>query len=75
MRELDSVNITEGVNSLREAFRQEALESDVMSKAKVQAQDLMNTMFLPLVRNIGQDYKIEVRFQNAPQRETQGELG
>ncbi|MFK8164310.1 MAG: DUF4230 domain-containing protein [Lewinella sp.] len=75
MRELESVNINEGVNSLREAFRQEALESDVMSKAKIQAKDLMNTMFLPLVRNIGDDYKIEVRFLNAPLRETQGELG
>ncbi len=75
MRELESVNINEGVNSLREAFREEAIQSDVMSRAKVQARDLMNTMFLPLVRNIGSDYKIEVRFQRPPIRETQGELG
>lgn len=74
MRELESVNINEGVNSLREAFRAEALESDVMGKAKIQARDLMNTMFLPLVRNIGKDYKIEVRFREPGLRETQGQL-
>lgn len=75
MRELESVNINEGVNSLREAFRAEALESDVMGKAKVQAKDLMNTMFQPLVRTIGNDYKIEVRFrESSGLRETQGQL-
>jgi hypothetical protein len=75
MRELESVNINEGVNSLREAFRAEALESDVMSRAKIQARDLMNTMFQPLVRGIGSQYRIEVRFREGPVRETQGELG
>lgn len=74
MRELESVNINEGVNSLREAFRAEALESNVMARAKVQAQELMTTMFLPVVRGIGSDFKIEVRFDRAPDRATQGEL-
>ncbi|MEM9929380.1 MAG: DUF4230 domain-containing protein [Bacteroidota bacterium] len=75
LRELEGGNINEAVNSLRERFREEAIESDVMSRAKDQAEDLMNTMFLPLVRNIGEEYKIEVRFQRPPVRETQGELG
>lgn len=74
MRELESVNINEGVNSLREAFRAEALESDVMVRAKSQARELMSTMFSPIVRGIGDDYQIEVRFSRAPVRETQGEL-
>lgn len=74
MRELESVNINEGVNSLREAFRAEALESNVMARAKVQAQELMSTMFQPVVRGIGSDFKIEVRFDRAPDRATQGEL-
>ncbi|MEM9525404.1 MAG: DUF4230 domain-containing protein [Bacteroidota bacterium] len=74
MRELESVNINEGVNSLREAFRAEAIESNIMSRAKTQAQDLMNTMFTPLVRGIGEQYKIEVDFQRPPTRTTQGEL-
>lgn len=74
MRELESVNINEGVNSLREAFRAEALESDVMTRAKSQAQELMSTMFLPVVRGIGPDFKFEVRFDRNPDRQTQGEL-
>ncbi|MTB51420.1 DUF4230 domain-containing protein [Lewinella sp. W8] len=74
LRELESVNINEGVNSLREAFRAEALESNVMDRAKGNARDLMDTMFTPLVRNIGEDYKVEVRFRAAPMRETQGDF-
>lgn len=74
LRELESVNINEGVNSLREAFRAEALESNVMDRAKGNARDLMNTMFLPLVKNIGDNYKIQVSFRAAPMRETQGDF-
>lgn len=75
LRELESGSINEGVNSLRESFRADALESDVMSRAKIQARDLMNTMFQPLVRGIGPQYRIEVRFREGPLRTTQGELG
>lgn len=74
MRELESVNINEGVNSLREAFRAEALESDVMTRAKTQARELMSTMFIPVVRGIGPDFKFEVAFNRNPNRTTQGEL-
>jgi len=74
MRELEGVNINEGVNALREAFRNDAIESDVFSRAKDQAGELMNTMFLPLVRGIGDDYKIEVQFRETALRETQGTL-
>ena len=74
MRELEGVNINEGVNALREAFRNDAIESDVFRRAKGQAVDLMNTMFLPMVRTIGKDYKIDVRFREGPVRETVGTL-
>ncbi len=75
LREIEGANINEGVNRLRERFRSDALESDVMSRAKIQARDLMNTMFQPLVRGIGPQYRIEVRFREGPLRTTQGELG
>jgi hypothetical protein len=75
MRELEGTNINEGVNALREAFRSDAIESDVFTRAKGQAQELMNTMFLPMVRGIGRDYRIEVQFKQSPSRETQGTLG
>jgi len=75
MREIESVNINEGVNSLREAFRADAIESNIMNKSKTQARELMNTMFQPVVSGIGPKYKIEVQFRASPTRTTQGDLG
>ncbi|NJC26411.1 DUF4230 domain-containing protein [Neolewinella antarctica] len=75
LRELEGANINESVNSLRETFRAEALESDVMTRAKTQANSLMETMFLPLVRQLGPDYRIEVDYQLGAERDTQGRLG
>ncbi|MBC6993270.1 DUF4230 domain-containing protein [Neolewinella lacunae] len=74
MRELEGVNINEGVNSLREAFRSDALASNIMSRAKTQASELMNTMFQPIVAGIGPGYKIVVDYQVPIERTTQGEL-
>ena len=75
LREVEGANLNEGVNALRESFRQDALESDVMERAKTQASNLMDTMFGPLVNNIGADYQLVVSFRGAPMRTTQGELG
>ncbi len=75
LREVEGGSINEGVNALRESFRQDALESNVMDRAKAQATNLMDTMFGPLVSNIGSDYKLVVNFRGAPIRTTQGELG
>ena len=75
LREVQGTNIDEGVNALRESFRADALESDVMSRAKTQAEQLMDTMFGPLISNIGPGYKLVVSFRGAPMRTTQGELG
>lgn len=66
MRELENNNINEGINSLRETFRAEAIESNVMSRAKAQASDLMNTMFTPLVQTIGSNYRIKVNYRGTP---------
>ena len=75
LREVQSANINEGVNALRASFREDALESDVMTRAKTQATDLMNTMFGPLVGDIGGDYRLVVTFRQSPERTTQGTLG
>ena len=75
LRELEGVNINESVNSLREAFRAEAMETNVLDRAKGQAENLMETMFLPLVRQMGPDYRIEVDYRLPPARDTQGRLG
>ncbi len=75
LREVEGANINEGVNALRERFREDALESDVMDRAKEQARNLMDTMFGPLISNIGPQYKLVVSFRQSPARTTQGELG
>ncbi len=75
LREVEGANINEGVNALRERFREDALESDVMDRAKEQARNLMDTMFGPLISNIGPQYKLVVSFRQSPTRVTQGELG
>lgn len=63
LRELENKSINEGINSLRENFRAEALESNIMSRAKGQANDLMNTMFTPVAQMIGNDYQIKVSYR------------
>lgn len=62
LRELENKSINEGINSLRETFRAEAIESNVMDRAKDQANEIMNTMFTPLVQGIGTNYRIKVNF-------------
>ena len=74
LREVEGGNINEGVNALRESFREDALESNVMDRAKQQATELMTTMFGPLVANMGAGYTLAVSFRGAPERITQGEL-
>jgi hypothetical protein len=66
MRELENSSINEGINSLRETFRAEAIESNVMDRAKDQAADLMSTMFTPLVQTIGSNYRIKINYRGTP---------
>jgi hypothetical protein len=41
----------------------------------VQARELMDTMFGPLVAGMGDEYKLEVEFRRNPERVTQGVVG
>ncbi|MEM9835189.1 MAG: DUF4230 domain-containing protein [Bacteroidota bacterium] len=66
MRELENKSINEGINSLRETFRAEAIESNVMDRAKKQAEELMNTMFTPVVQSIGDNYRIKLNYRGVP---------
>jgi hypothetical protein len=68
LREVQDVNLNEGFNKLRTEFRREAMESDIMDKAKVQAVELMNTMFMPVITSMNSKYRLKVRF-NAPEEE------
>ncbi len=63
LRELKDVDLNESFNLLREEFRREAYESDIMDKAKTQARDLINTMFGPAVSAINKRYQVRVQFR------------
>ncbi|MCH2082574.1 MAG: DUF4230 domain-containing protein [Saprospiraceae bacterium] len=69
MREVKDVDLNKNFNVLRKEFRREAMESDIMDKAKQRAVELMNTMFSPLVSNMKGNYKLRVKFQNISEEE------
>ena len=64
MRELTTQDFNENINKLRQAFRDEALNSDIFNKARQRAGGVMDMMLSPVVRNISKNYKIAVRFKN-----------
>ena len=52
-------------NELRRQFRQEAIENEhVLDKAKARADSVMQLMLAPVVKSMGRNYKLQVRFQN-----------
>ncbi|NJN34443.1 MAG: hypothetical protein HC817_09515 [Saprospiraceae bacterium] len=57
-------DFNENINKLRQAFRDDAFNSDVFTKARTRAQDVMDMILAPTVRGINRSYKVSVRFQN-----------
>ncbi len=67
LREVKNVDLNRSFNVLRAEFRRDAIEeSQVLDKAKSQAVELMNTMFVPVVSNLNKRYKIKVQFRETP---------
>jgi hypothetical protein len=65
MRDLTSQDFNDNINKLRQAFREDAQQSDIFEKSKVRAAEVMQLMLQPAVRNIDKSYKVAVRFQQA----------
>ncbi len=63
LREVQNADLNVGFNALRTEFRREALQDNVMGKAKSQAVEIMNTMVGPIVASLGSNYKLKVQFQ------------
>ncbi|MEM0992227.1 MAG: DUF4230 domain-containing protein [Bacteroidota bacterium] len=63
MRELKSADLNRDMEALTEAFRDDAINSDIFDKAKQQAADLMDTMLAPMVSAMGNQYKLRIQFQ------------
>jgi len=66
MRELSNDDFNKNFNILRREFRREAIQSQVFDKAKTQADELMQMMLDPIVKTIGRDYQVKVRFKKSP---------
>ena len=67
MRELQDEDFNKNFNLLRKEFRSDALESDIMSKAKQEAVELMDLMFSPVVAGFNKRFKLQVRFKQVAQ--------
>lgn len=63
MREVKSIDLNKNFNALRNEFRREALESDIMDKARANAIELMNTMFTPAIKGLSNRYNLRVQFR------------
>lgn len=63
MREVKNEDFNRNFNALREDFRRDALESDIMDKAKLQATEVMNMMLGPVVTGFNNQYQLTVRFR------------
>ncbi len=66
LREVQNTDFNKNFNLLRREFRRDALDSDIMDKAKVRADELMNTMLGPVVTSLNKRYKLKVRFKESP---------
>ncbi len=64
MREINQGDFNKNMDLLRREFRREALESDVMDKAKIRATELMETMMMPVIKGLNSRYQLKVRFKN-----------
>lgn len=63
MREIQDEDFNKNFNLLRREFRTDAMNSNIMAKAKQEAVELMDLMFSPVVAGLNRRYKLEVRFQ------------
>lgn len=72
LREVQSVDLNKNFNALRSEFRREALESDIMEKAKSQAVEIMNTMFTPAIKGMSSRYNLRVQFRQVPESQEYG---
>ena len=64
LQEIETSDFNKNMDLLRRDFRQDAIESDAMNKAKQRAVDLMETIMLPVVKGVNKNYKMRVRFRN-----------
>ncbi len=63
MRELSNEDFNNNFNILRREFRKDAMESNVFNRSKKEAEELMETILLPMVQSIDGRYKVKVDYR------------
>jgi len=72
---IKSEELNTGFNELRRQFRREALEEErVLDRARMRADSVMQLILGPTVRAMGKQYRLEVRFDAAPERISEDDL-
>ena len=67
MREITPQDFNDNINRLRQAFREDAMNSDIFIKARQRAGSVMDMMLSPMVKNINKGYKVSVHFKSDQQ--------
>jgi hypothetical protein len=67
MREISPQDFNDNINRLRQAFREDAMNSDIFIKARQRAGGVMDMMLSPMVKNINKGYKVSVHFKSDQQ--------
>lgn len=67
MREVNNDDFNKNFNLLRREFRKDAVDSGIMDKSKKQAREIMNMMMVPVMANLGGNYKLNVKFKKGPE--------
>ncbi len=62
MREVNADDLNKSINALRQQFREDALNSDIFTKARARANDIMQMLLGPMIKNIDKNYQLKVRF-------------
>jgi Protein of unknown function (DUF4230) len=63
MREISPQDFNDNINRLRQAFREDAMNSDIFIKARQRVGSVMDMMLSPMVKNINKGYKISLHFK------------
>jgi len=63
LREVQDKDFNKNFNLLRDEFRKDALDDNVLEKAKQQADELMRLMLGPVVSSFDNQYKLKITFR------------
>ncbi len=64
---IDGEEVNRNFNELRRQFRQDAIENErILERAKERADSVMQLMLGPVVKSMGKNYRLELRFRDTP---------